>query len=197
MGGDGLYREALVRFEEWLARARQAGLREPTAMALATADAQGRPSVRMVLLKGADERGFVFYTNLESRKGRQLSARPWAALGFYWDPLARQVIVEGGVEPVSAAEADAYWGSRPRESRIGGWASLQSRPLESREVLERRVEEAEAKYKGGAVPRPPHWAGYRVVPERIEFWEGRPGRLHERLLYERPGGLWRKGLLYP
>jgi pyridoxamine 5'-phosphate oxidase len=198
--GAAPFAEPFARFAELLAQARQTDLREPTAMALGTADADGRPSVRMVLLKGVDERGFVFYTNLESRKAGDLAANPQAALCFHWQPLEIQVRVEGRVEPVSAEEADAYYASRARASRIGAWASRQSTQLDSYDTLVGRVAEFEARFAGGEVPRPPFWSGYRVVPDRIEFWFGRPSRLHERELYLRAEGdppRWTKELLYP
>jgi pyridoxamine 5'-phosphate oxidase len=185
-------------FEGWFAEARAAEPNDAEAMALATADAEGRPSVRMVLLKGHDTRGFVFYTNAESRKGGELAANPRAALLFHWKSLRRQVRIEGAVEPVSAAEADAYFASRGRESQIGAWASDQSRPLESRAVFEDRYHQLVADFDGQKVSRPGHWSGYRVVPERIEYWNDRPHRLHERRLFtlDDAGG-WREGLLYP
>ncbi|HZG07698.1 MAG TPA: pyridoxamine 5'-phosphate oxidase [Allosphingosinicella sp.] len=185
-------------FEEWLAEAVVSEPNDPTAMALATADARGQPSVRMVLLKGHDARGFVFYTNMDSRKGGDLGANPKAALLFHWKSLRRQVRIEGPVEPVSAAEADAYFATRGRDSQLGAWASDQSRPLDSRATFERRFEESKARFQGGEVPRPPRWSGYRVVPERIEFWNDRAHRLHERRLFTRDeNGGWREGLLYP
>ena len=184
-------------FEEWLAEARTSEPNDPTAMALATADAQGRPSVRMVLLKGHDARGFVFYSNLDSRKGGELAANPNAALLFHWKSLRRQVRVEGPVERVSDAEADAYFASRARESQLGAWASDQSRPLDRREIFEARYAEMAAQFDGGDVPRPPRWSGWRVMPERIEFWSDRAFRLHERRLFTRAGEGWSEGLLYP
>lgn len=172
-------------------------LPEPTAMALATVGDEGQPSVRIVLLKGVDERGFVFYTNYESRKGRELLAHPKAALCFHWQPLERQVRVEGSVEPVAPEEADAYFATRARESQIGAWASLQSETLSSHDVLEARVREMEARFAGRDVPRPPHWSGFLVRPERIEFWRSRAFRLHERIVYERAGAGWHVRRLYP
>ena len=184
-------------FEEWLAEARLSEPNDPTAMALATADAAGRPSCRMVLLKGHDERGFVFYTNFDSRKGEELAANPNAALLFHWKSLRRQVRIEGPVEPVADAEADAYFATRSRDSQLGAWASDQSRPLDARSTFEARFHEMQKRFEGGAVPRPPRWSGWRVVPERIELWNDRAHRLHERRLFTRVEGGWREGLLYP
>jgi pyridoxamine 5'-phosphate oxidase len=184
-------------FEEWLAEARLSEPNDPTAMALATADREGRPSVRMILLKGHDARGFVFYTNLDSRKGWELDENPRAALLFHWKSLRRQVRVEGAAEPVAETEADSYFATRKRESQLGAWASDQSRPLDRRETFEARYREMEARFEGGEVPRPPRWAGWRVVPERIEFWSDRAFRLHERRLFTRGSGGWTEGLLYP
>ena len=184
-------------FDVWLAEARGTEPNDPEAMALATADATGQPSVRMVLLKGHGPAGFTFYTNDDSAKGRQLAANPQAALLFHWKSLRRQVRVEGAVARVAAEEADAYFASRGRNSRLGAWASDQSRPLDRRETLEARVAEATAKFEGGEVPRPPHWGGYRVVPTRIEFWEDGAHRLHHRRLFRRSGDGWSEGLLYP
>lgn len=185
-------------FELWFAEARAAEPHDVEAMTLASADAAGRPSARMVLLKGHDERGFVFYTNGESRKGAELAANPRASLLFHWKSLRRQVRIEGAVTPVAEAEADAYFESRSRDSQIGAWASDQSRPLASRAVFEARYDRLARDYAGKAVPRPPHWRGYRVAADRIEFWTDRPHRLHERRLFtlETDGG-WREGLLYP
>ena len=193
-----LLREALARFEEVFARAGEMEASEPTAVTLATADGEGRPSARTVLLKGVDERGFVFYTNARSRKGRDLGENPRAALAFFWQTLFEQVLVEGPVVPVSEAESDAYWASRRRESCLGAWASDQSAPLASREELNERYAEHERRFAGAEVPRPPHWRGYRVVPERIEFWRPGDHRLNERDCYERTaGGGWRRYLLNP
>lgn len=196
---DPLLAEAMATFTNLLEQAREAGDPEPTAMTLATADDQGRPSARTVLLKAFDERGFVFYTNFDSRKGQQLTHNPNAALLLLWKTLREQVQVkvEGTVEPVDLAEADAYFASRPRPSQIGAWASLQSQTLPSRETFEARVAAFEKKFEGGDVPRPPHWSGFRVVPERIEFWYGARYRLHDRHHYERIGEAWTKRLLYP
>ena len=184
-------------FQEWLAEARLSEPNDPEAMALATADAHGRPSVRMVLLKGHDERGFVFYTNSLSRKGDELALNRQAALLFHWKSLRRQVRIEGPVEPVAAAEADAYFASRSRPSQLGAWASDQSRPLESRAQFEARYQAVADQYKDGEVPRPEHWWGYRVRAERIEFWSDRAHRLHERRLFVRQADGWSEGLLYP
>jgi pyridoxamine 5'-phosphate oxidase len=184
-------------FESWLAEARLSEPNDPGAMALATADAEGRPSARMILLKGHDARGFVFNTNADSRKGGELAVNPRAALLFHWKSLRRQVRVEGAAEPVTEAEADAYFATRARESRLGAWASDQSRPLDRRETFEARYEEMLARFEGGEVPRPPRWCGWRVVPERIEFWSDRAFRLHERRLFTRNGDGWDEGLLYP
>lgn len=192
-----LYSQAIARFQALLAQARAANLREPMAMSLATANSDGKPSVRTVLLKHVDERGFVFYTNTTSRKGGQLGARPRAALCFFWQPLMQQVLVEGAVEPVSSAEADAYWATRPRDSQLGAWASLQSQTLAERAVLESRYAQYAREFTNRPIPRPPHWSGYRVVPDMIEFWSSRPGRLHERERYYREQDRWQRTLIYP
>ncbi len=184
-------------FEEWFAEAQLAEPNDANAMAVATADLAGRPSVRMVLLKGHDERGFTFYTNLASRKGEELAVNPRAALLFHWKSLRRQVRIEGEVAPVSDAEADQYFATRSRDSQLGAWASDQSRPLESRATFEARYQEMVSRFDAGDVPRPPGWSGYRVVPERIEFWTDRAHRLHERRLFTRDGSGWSEGLLYP
>lgn len=189
--------DPIARFEAWLAEASRSEPSEPNAVCLATATPDGRPSARMVLLKGVDARGFVFYTNLESRKGQELAANPRAALCFHWKTLGRSVRVEGPVERVSDAEADAYFASRPRGSRIGAWASRQSRPLESRFALEKAVAECTLKFGIGEIPRPPFWSGFRLIPERIEFWREMPFRLHDRQVFEREGTGWRTESLYP
>ena len=185
------------QFALWFEEAEVKEPNDPSAMALATVGADGMPSVRMVLLKGVDERGFVFYTNLESRKGEQLAGQPLAALCFHWKSLRRSVRVEGTVEAVTAAQADAYFATRPRSSQIGAWASSQSRPLAGRFELEKRIARFTAQFGVGAVPRPPHWSGFRVLPRRIEFWEDRPFRLHDRLVFHRSDAGWRTEKLYP
>jgi pyridoxamine 5'-phosphate oxidase len=184
-------------FDQWFAEARAAEPNDPEAMALATADAAGNPSVRMVLLKGHGPEGFVFYTNDESVKGRQIQDNPSAALLFHWKALRRQVRIEGRVEAAPAGEADAYFETRARDSQLGAWASDQSRPLPDRETLEKRFAAAELRFEGEPVPRPPHWSGYRVVPRSIEFWRDGAHRLHERRLFVNDGGGWTEGLLYP
>jgi pyridoxamine 5'-phosphate oxidase len=192
--------EPFGRFAELLSAARAIGaatLPEPTAFALGTVSADGQPSVRIVLLKAVDERGFVFYTNYESRKGRELLARPQAAMCFHWQPLERQVRVEGVASPVSAEEADAYFASRARGSQLGAWASLQSQVMDSPELLDVRVREMERRFERGPVPRPPYWSGFRIAPTRIEFWHNMPSRLHERRVYLREPEGWRVESLYP
>ena len=188
--------DPLRQFRQWLDEAIRAEVPEPTAMTLATADAAGRPSARVVLLKGVDERGFVFFTNYESRKGIELATRPHAALVFFWKELERQVRIEGDIEKVSVADNDAYYRSRPLGSRIGAWASPQSQPIESREWLEARVREAEAKH-GENPQRPSHWGGYRLVPDALEFWQGRQSRLHDRIAYKRQASVWARTRLAP
>ncbi|MFL5619503.1 MAG: pyridoxamine 5'-phosphate oxidase [Gemmatimonadaceae bacterium] len=192
--------EPFDRFTTLLGAAREVGterLPEPTAFALATVGDGGQPSVRILLLKDVDERGFVFYTNYASRKGSELLAHPLAAMCFHWQPLERQVRVEGRAVPVSDEEADAYFASRPRGSQLGAWASRQSMPMEHPDALDERVREMESRFAGREVPRPPHWSGFRLVPARIEFWHNMPSRLHERLVYSRSGDGWRTAVLYP
>ena len=184
-------------FVEWLADARGTEPNDANAMALATVDADGQPDARMVLLKDVDARGFTFYSNRESAKGLALAAHPRAGLLFHWKTLRRQVRVRGAVEPVSAAEADAYFASRARESRIGAWASEQSRPLESRDALELAVARETARFEGREVPRPERWTGWRVIPESVEFWRDRPFRLHDRLRFDRAGDGWTRTRLQP
>ncbi len=190
-------RDPIELFGEWYEAAQESGIFMPDAMALATADANGAPSVRMVLLKRFDERGFAFYTNYGSRKAADLDANPRAALCIHWGVLERQVRVEGSVTRLSEDESSAYFATRPRGSRIGAWASDQSRPLRSRGELEDRVRDAEARFPGDEVPLPPFWGGYRLRPERIEFWQGRADRLHDRLVFRREGDGWRTERLYP
>lgn len=190
-------KDPIEAFDVWLNEAKAGEPNDPTAAAVASVGEDGMPSARMILLKGVDERGFVFYTNFESRKGQQLLAHPKAALLFHWKSLRRQVRIEGPVEETSDAEADAYFASRPREARIGAWASQQSRPLEGRFELEKRVAEYGLKYAIGEVPRPPYWSGFRVVPRMIEFWQDGAFRLHDRLVYHRDGESWRTEKLYP
>ena len=189
--------DPLALFEDWFAKARGSEPNDPEAMALATADSSGQPSVRMVLLKAHGPKGFVFYTHDQSAKGVDLAENPRAGLLFHWKSLRRQIRVEGSVRRTSDAEADAYFASRSRDSQLGAWASDQSRPLDSRATFEQRFAEAKRRFDGQEVPRPEGWNGYRVVPERIEFWTAREHRLHERRLFTLGDGGWREGLLYP
>ncbi|HEX5506937.1 MAG TPA: pyridoxamine 5'-phosphate oxidase [Pseudolabrys sp.] len=191
--------EPLQLFAAWLRDATAAEPRDPTAMTLATVDKDGLPNARMVLLKGVDERGFVFYTNVDSQKGHELDEQPKAALVFHWKSLNRQIRVRGGVERVTAEEADAYFATRPKQAQIGAWASKQSSPLESRLAFEKAVTVYAAKYAIGAVPRPPNWLGFRIIPTIMEFWHDRPFRLHDRIEFRRSslGAPWSKTRLYP
>ncbi len=189
--------EPFARFNAWFSEAKLKQPKDPNAVTLATVDAKGRPSARIVLMKGVDERGFVVFTNYESRKGRELSGQQVAALCFYWPSMDRQVRVEGKVEKVTGEESDAYFATRARLSQLGAWASLQSQPLESRAIFEARLAEVTAKYEGKPVPRPPHWGGFRLLPERIEFWIAHENRLHDRVVYEREGNGWVAGALFP
>jgi pyridoxamine 5'-phosphate oxidase len=190
--------DPFVTFAAWFAEAQEVGVFEPNAMTLATADAAGRPSARMVLLKGVDARGFCFYTNYTSRKGRELAENPWAALVFWWGPLERQVRIEGQIEQMAAAESDAYFRSRPRGAQLSAWASAQSSVIPDRQTLEARLHEIEEQYAGQEPPRPPDWGGYRLVPTVIEFWQGGPHRLHDRLQYTRQSdGSWWLARLAP
>jgi pyridoxamine 5'-phosphate oxidase len=189
--------DPIALFGQWLKEAVEKEPNDPNAAAVATVDEEGLPDVRMVLLKDADARGFVFYTNLESAKGQQLAANPKAALLFHWKSLRRQVRVRGPVSQVSAAEADAYWATRARPAQLGAWASAQSRPLPDRLALEKKIAEHGLRFGLGKVPRPPHWSGFRVTPEVIEFWRDRPFRLHERLVFERVAAGWTTRRLFP
>lgn len=197
MNDDAIYRQAVERFSDLFAQARTLPLAEPTAMSLATVGADGQPSVRTVLLKAFDARGFVFYTNKRSRKAGQIESNHRAALCFFWQPLMQQVLVEGRTADLEDAEADSYWVTRPRISQIGAWASSQSDILTERAELDRRYTEFEKKFAGNPVPRPAHWSGYRLTPQLIEFWTSRPGRLHERERYFLQDGAWRYSLIYP
>jgi pyridoxamine 5'-phosphate oxidase len=190
-------RDPLRQFKSWFEEARQAGIRAPEAAALATATTDGRPSVRIVLVKAFDERGFVFYSGIDSRKGRELRANPQAALLFHWDSLGRQVRIEGSVEPVPRSESEVYFATRPRPSRLSAWASQQSTIVESRDWLERRVAEAAARFEGAKVELPPAWGGYRLAPAVYELWQHREDRLHDRLRYRRDGDGWRLERLAP
>jgi pyridoxamine 5'-phosphate oxidase len=189
--------DPLREFTRWFAEAAAAGVARPEAMALATADRKGRPSARMVLLKGADERGFAFYTNYESRKGIELDENPRAALLFHWRPLGRQVRVEGAVERVPVTESETYFRTRPGPSRLAAWASPQSRPLSTRAALDRLVADARSRFPGPDVPLPPHWGGFRLLPDAYEFWQHQEDRLHDRVRYERDGAAWRRQRLAP
>jgi len=189
--------EPFTRFAALFEQAKQAQPKDPNAMSLATVDANGRPSVRIVLMKDFDEQGFVFYTNHASRKGKEALATKVAALNFHWPAMDTQVRIEGGLSVVSNAEADAYFASRPRESQLGAWASLQSQVLPSRAVLEQRLADLTKQYEGQPVPRPPHWSGFRLAPDRLEFWKAHPFRLHWREVYERSGNGWTKSELFP
>ncbi len=189
--------DPIVQFHEWFEKVIDADLHEPNAMVLATATRDGRPSARTVLLKGYDQRGFVFYTNYEGRKARELETNPICALLFYWGELERQVRIEGRASRLSGEESDTYFAGRPRGSRLGAWASEQSRSVEDRSILEERLRALEAEYEGRDIPRPPFWGGYRVEPDTIEFWQGRENRLHDRLVYLRNEGGWKIVRLQP
>jgi len=194
---DHVRADPVEQFETWFDEALEAEVKEPNAMTLATTDELGRPAARIVLLKGVEERGFVFYSNYESQKGRQISSNPHAALVFWWEPLERQVRIEGEVEKLPEEESTEYFDSRPHGSQLGAWASPQSRVIDSREVLEKRLELVSVEYSEGEVPRPPHWGGYVVKPRTVEFWQGRPNRLHDRLRYRRDDNGWTLERLAP
>ena len=189
--------DPVAQFDRWFSLVLQSGIPEPNAMTLATVDASGAPSARIVLLKGFDPRGFTFFTNYQSRKGKDLSGSPRAALCFYWQPLERQVRIEGIVEKVSRQESEEYFHSRPRGAQIGAWVSQQSEGIETREILEQRAAELEARFGAGVIPLPAEWGGFRVVPQAVEFWQGRPSRLHDRLQYLRAGEGWTLRRLSP
>lgn len=189
--------DPIEQFKRWYKQARFLALPQPDAFTLATAGEGGHPAARLLLLKGVEERGFVFYTNYNSRKAKEIAARPRAAMVFHWTEFYRQVRIEGRLEKVSEADSDAYFASRLRGSQVGAWASAQSEEIPNREALEEKVRQYEARFKGQPVPRPPHWGGYRLVPERIEFWQGRPSRLHDRLCFLREGEGWRRIRLSP